>query len=113
MREWLSSDLSELDLPVIQIDGLHVGNHVLVAAIGVDGNGGKPGLAVAEGATENMVTVQALLDNVMDGGLEQRLLRAPFMKYESRAFTRVSKDFGHGRCGIFHLKAVLDGRETR
>ena len=37
MRAWLSSDLSSLDLLVIQIDGLHVGDNVLVAAIGVDG----------------------------------------------------------------------------
>ena len=33
MKAWLASDLSELDLLVIQIDGLHVGDHVLVAAI--------------------------------------------------------------------------------
>ena len=36
MKAWLASDLSELDLLVIQIDGLHVGDHVLMAAIGVD-----------------------------------------------------------------------------
>ena len=46
MKAWLASDLSELDLLVIQIDGLHVGDHVLVAAIGVDGNGDKHVLAV-------------------------------------------------------------------
>ena len=57
MKAWLASDLSELDLLVIQIDGLHVGDHVLVAAIGVDGNGDKHVLAVVEGATENTVVV--------------------------------------------------------
>ena len=41
MKAWLASDLSELDLLVIQIDGLHIGDHVLMAAIGVDGNGDK------------------------------------------------------------------------
>ena len=65
MKAWLASDLSELDLLVIQIDGLHVGDHVLVAAIGVDGNGDKHVLAVVEGATENTVVVQALLDNLL------------------------------------------------
>ena len=49
MKAWLASDLSELDLLVIQIDGLHVGDHVLMAAIGVDGNGDKHVLAVVEG----------------------------------------------------------------
>ena len=35
LKEWLAADLSGLDLLVIQIDGLHVGDHVLVAAIGM------------------------------------------------------------------------------
>jgi Group II intron, maturase-specific domain len=41
LKEWLAADLSGLDLLVIQIDGLHVGDHVLVAAIGIDGAGDK------------------------------------------------------------------------
>ncbi len=67
--KWLSSDLSGLDLLVIQIDGLCVGNHVLVAAVGVDGAGDKHVLAVVEGATENTAVVQALLDNLIERGL--------------------------------------------
>jgi len=39
MKAWLAKDLSSLDLLVIQIDGIHVGDHVLVAAIGIDGAG--------------------------------------------------------------------------
>ena len=75
MREWLHSDLSDLDLLVIQIDGLHVGDHVLVAAVGVDGNGEKHVLAVVEGATENAATVQALLDNLTGRGLDPDIPR--------------------------------------
>ena len=37
LAEWMASDLSKLDLLVIQIDGLHIGNDlVLVAALGID-----------------------------------------------------------------------------
>jgi transposase-like protein len=75
MRAWLAADLSELDLLVIQIDGLHVGDHVLVAAIGVDGAGDKHVLAVLEGATENTAVVQALLDNLIGRGLDPTLPR--------------------------------------
>ena len=75
MKAWLASDLSELDLLVIQIDGLHVGYHVLMAAIGVDGNGDKHVLAVVEGATENTVVVQALIDNLLARGLDPTLPR--------------------------------------
>ena len=42
LAEWMASDLSKLDLLVIQIDGLHIGNDlVLVAALGIDGEGHK------------------------------------------------------------------------
>ena len=75
MKAWLASDLSELDLLVIQIDGLHGGGHVLMAAIGVDGNGDKHVLAVVEGATENTVVVQALIDNLLARGLDPTLPR--------------------------------------
>jgi putative transposase len=38
LAEWMASDLSKLDLLIIQIDGLHIGNDlVLVAALGIDG----------------------------------------------------------------------------
>ena len=57
------------------IDGLHVGDHVLMAAIGVDGNGDKHVLAVVEGATENTVVVQALIDNLLARGLDPTLPR--------------------------------------
>ncbi len=75
LKAWLASDLSALDLLVIQIDGLHVGDHVLVAAVGVDGRGDKHVLGIAEGATENAATVQALLDNLIVRGLDPSLPR--------------------------------------
>jgi putative transposase len=42
LAKCMASDLSKLDLLIIQIDGLHIGNDlVLVAALGIDGNGDK------------------------------------------------------------------------
>jgi putative transposase len=53
----VASDLSKLDLLVIQIDGLQVGNDlVLVAALGIDADGHKHPLGLVEGATENAVS---------------------------------------------------------
>jgi hypothetical protein len=44
LAEWMASDLSKLDLLVIQIDGLYIGNDpVLVAALGIDGS--RPALS--------------------------------------------------------------------
>ena len=57
----MACDLSGLDLLVIQIDGIHMDEDlILVAAIGVDAKGDKHPLGLAEGATENAATVQAL-----------------------------------------------------
>src|ERR1700730_14169914 len=73
MKEWMASDLSQLDLLVIQIDGIHIEEDlVLLAAIGVDGVGDKHPLAVIEGATENAAVTQALLDNLIDAGWTPR-----------------------------------------
>ena len=66
MTQWMAADLSKLDLLVIQIDGIHIENDlVLLAAVGIDGDGVKHPLGVLEGATENAAVVQALLDNLV------------------------------------------------
>ncbi len=112
MRQWLSSDLSDLDLLVIQIDGLHVGDHVLVAAIGVDGNGDKHVLAVVEGATENTATVQALLDNLTDRGLDTTVSRL-FIVDGAKALSRAIRNtFGVAaaiqRCQVHKGRNIIE-----
>jgi putative transposase len=73
LAKWMAADLSNLDLLVIQIDGLHIGNDlVLVAALGIDGNGDKHPLGLIEGATENTAVVQALIDNLIERGLDPK-----------------------------------------
>jgi hypothetical protein len=53
MKEWVASDLSGLDLLVIQIDGIHMDEDlILVAAIGVDAKGDKHPLGLIEGHGE-------------------------------------------------------------
>ncbi len=112
MRQWLGSDLSELDLLVIQIDGLHVGDHVLVAAVGVDGNGEKHVLAVVEGATENTVVVQALLDNLVGRGLDPSLPRL-FIVDGAKALSKAIRNtFGFAaavqRCQIHKGRNIVE-----
>ena len=61
LEEWMGSDLSALDLLVIQFDGLHMDDNLLMlGAVGVDADGRKHPLGVVEGATENAATVRAL-----------------------------------------------------
>ena len=58
MKEWLAGDLTDLDLQIIQIDGVHIDQDLmLLAAVGIDGNGKKHPLGMIEGATENVAVV--------------------------------------------------------
>jgi transposase-like protein len=112
MKVWLASDLSELDLLVIQIDGLHVGDHVLVAAIGVDGKGEKHVLAVVEGATENAVVVQAVLDNLVGRGLDPTVPRL-FIVDGAKALSKaIRKTFGAAaaiqRCQVHKGRNIIE-----
>jgi putative transposase len=75
LKELLAAELSPLDLLVIQIDGLRVDEHVLVAAVGIDGAGHKHVLAVALGATENAAVVKALLADLVARGLKPDIAR--------------------------------------
>src|SRR5271166_4577772 len=76
MKEWMAADLSKLDLLVIQIDGIHIKDDLmLLAAVGVDGKGGKHPLGVIEGAAENAAVAQALLDNLIERGLDPKVCR--------------------------------------
>jgi len=69
LSEVFSRDLSGLDLLACFIDGLHVGDHLIVVALGVDSAGRKHPLGLWEGTTENKATCSALLGNLADRGL--------------------------------------------
>ena len=72
----MAADSSKLDLLIIQIDGIHIKEDLmLLAAVGVDGKGGKHPLGVIEGATENATVAQALLDNLIGRGLDPKVCR--------------------------------------
>jgi len=110
---FMSADLSKLDLLVVQIDGLRVSDDlVLVAAIGIDGDGGKHPLALVEGATENTATVQALLDNLVERGLDPavpRLFIVDGAKALSKAIRATfGRDVAIQRCQIHKARNIMD-----
>lgn len=111
--EWMSSDLSQLDLLVIQIDGLHLDDKLLmIGAVGVDVDGKKHPLGVVEGATENSTTVQALLDNLVDRGLDPTICRL-FVVDGAKALTKaLRRTFGADipiqRCQIHKARNITE-----
>jgi putative transposase len=113
MAEWMASDLSQLDLLVIQIDGLHIGDDlVLVTALGIDGEGNKHPFGLVEGATENAAVVQALMDNLIERGLDPKVCRL-FIVDGAKALTKVIRStFGRHtpiqRCQIHKARNVIE-----
>src|SRR3954470_18341123 len=105
MKEWMASDLSGLDLLVIQIDGIHLDdNLILVAAIGVDAKGDKHSLGLIEGATENAATVQALIDNLVERGLDAEVARL-FIIDGSKALSKaIRRTFGRGMSEVLCMR---------
>ncbi|MGH7812388.1 MAG: IS256 family transposase [Candidatus Binataceae bacterium] len=70
LAELMSRDLSGLALMALLIDGVHFGEHVVLAAVGVDARGAKHVLGLREGATENAAAVKALLADLIERGLD-------------------------------------------
>jgi putative transposase len=69
MAEWLGRDLGALELGVLMIDGIHIDEHVMLVALGIDAGGNKHVLGVREGATENAAACTALLADLRDRGV--------------------------------------------
>jgi putative transposase len=70
LGQLLSRDLHGLKLVALMIDGVHFGEHVVLAAVGVDERGHKHVLGLREGATENAAAVKALLADLAERGLD-------------------------------------------
>jgi putative transposase len=68
--------LDGLDLVAILIDGIHLGQQVLVVALGIETSGKKNVLGLWQGATENTAVVKGLLEDLVARGLnpERRYL---------------------------------------
>src|SRR5260370_6975713 len=111
----METRLDDLDLLAIQIDGIHMDEDMLlVAAIGIDANGDKHPLGLFEGATENATTVQALIDNRVERGLDP-IVRRLFIIDGSKALSNplrptLSRDAPVHRCHIHptpHITTLL------
>src|SRR5271156_6072606 len=70
LAELMSRELRQLRVVALLLDGVHFGEHVVLAAVGVDDHGDKHVLGLREGATENAAAVRALLADLTERGLD-------------------------------------------
>jgi len=70
LAELTSRELGSISFTALFIDGVHFGEHLVLAAVGVDERGDKHVLGLREGATENAAACKALLADLIERGLD-------------------------------------------
>ncbi len=112
MAEWLGRGLGELELGVVMIDGIHIGEHVMLVALGIDADGKKHVLGVREGATENAASCTALLANLRDRGLHTDRAMLVVIDGAKAVAKAVRNVFGDQaiiqRCQVHKTRNVVD-----
>jgi transposase-like protein len=112
LEKWRSRSLADLDLVALLIDGLHVGDHCLVAALGIDATGQKHVLGLWDGATENAALCQGLLANLQSRGLRTDRSLLVLLDGSKALHKAVRQLFGEAaliqRCQVHKARNVID-----
>ena len=104
LAELMQRDLSGLRLVALLIDGVHFAEHVVLAAVGIDVDGEKHPLGLREGATENTAACKALLEDLIERGLNPN--RALLVVIDgAKALRRAALDTFGARALIQHCQA--------
>jgi transposase-like protein len=70
MRAALTRSLADVALVGLMVDGIGVGDHTIVIALGVTADGDKVPLGLHQGSTENAAVCTALLNGLIERGLK-------------------------------------------
>lgn len=112
VTDFLSRPLDELDLPVILLDGTHMGEHVIVVALGIDSTGRKHVLGAQEGSTESHGVCRSLLRSLVRRGLEVERPRLFVIDGGKGLHKAIRVAFGKWavvqRCQIHKTRNVVD-----
>ena len=111
MITWLTTPLGDRVFPIVMIDGIVLGDHTILIALGIDTDGNKQILGLREGATENSRVAKALLSDLIERGLSQEQARLFVVDGAKALRTAIRKVFGElgavQRCQIHKRRNVL------
>jgi putative transposase len=112
LETWRSTPLDDLDLVGLLLDGVHIGDHCLIVALGIAADGQKHALGLWEGSTENATVCQSLLANLQSRGLRTDRSLLVILDGSKALRKAVQATFGKAalvqRCQIHKIRNVMD-----
>lgn len=112
LAAWRSTELDALDLVALLIDGVHIGEHCIVVALGIDHTGAKHALGLWEGSTENAAVCQSLLADLQSRGLRTDRSLLVILDGSKALHKAVTQTFGPAalihRCHVHKLRNILE-----
>jgi transposase-like protein len=112
LAAWQSAPLDGLDLVALLIDGVHLGDHCLIVALGIAADGQKYALGLWDGSTENATVCQGLLANLQSRGLRTDRSVLVILDGSKALRKAVRATFGDAalvqRCQVHKMRNILE-----
>ena len=112
LAAWRSTALDALDLVGLLVDGVHIGEHCIVVALGIDHTGRKHALGLWDGSTENAAVCQSLLADLQSRGLRTDRSLLVILDGSKALHKAVTQTFGSAalihRCQVHKLRNILE-----
>ena len=111
MTTWLTTPLGDRHFPIVMIDGIQLGDHLILIALGIDCDGKKQVLGLREGDTENGQVARALLRDLIERGLDPERARLFVIDGAQALRSAIRKVFGDRgvvqRCQLHKQRNIL------
>jgi len=112
LAAWQSAPLDGLDLVALLIDGVHLGDHCLIVALGIAADGQKHALGLWDGSTENATVCQGLLSSLQSRGLRTDRSLLVILDGSKALHKAVRATFGDAaliqRCQVHKMRNILE-----
>lgn len=112
LTTWRSTALDALDLVALLLDGIHIGEHCIIVALGIDHTGAKHALGLWDGSTENATVCQSLLADLQSRGLRTDRSLLVILDGSKALHKAVTQTWGPAalihRCHVHKLRNILE-----
>lgn len=111
LEELLDRKLTDLDIGVVFLDGVHRGGQCVIVALGVSRDGGKHCLGLWQGVTENGAVCESLFEDLIGRGLDPKQRRLFIIDGAKALSSAIRKKFPGSeiqRCQIHKRRNVAE-----